>query len=167
MSQYSEFFFNSASNIVALETLQISHPSFSKTYYIVRNAINGITAYLEDGVTMVTFDYYPLQIKQTGATDDLDQTMQIDLGDLGEIVPMEIDRAFAAGTMTTKPTLVYRVYRSDDLTAPMDGPFRFEITSIGSQGGSSSFTAEAPRLNSSRTGEIYTIDRFPMLAGFL
>lgn len=167
MSTYSEFFFNSASSVVALETLEIAHPSFSKTYYVVRNAIKGITAMLEDGTTIVTFDYYPLQIKQTGASDDLDQTMQIDLGDLGEIIPQEIDNCFAAGTMLTKPTLIYRVYRSDDLTAPMDGPFLFEITSIGSQQGSSSFMAGAPKLNNSRTGEIYSLDRFPMLAGFL
>jgi hypothetical protein len=166
MSKYSEFFLNSKSSVVPLETMVISHPSFSKTYRIVRNAINGLTASLEDG-TQETFDYYPLSIKQTGASDDLDQNMQIQLGDLGEIVPEEIDNAFNAGTLTTKPTLVYRAYRSDDLTAPMEGPYTYEITSIAQKRDAAAFNAEAPRLNSNQTGELYSLDRFPMLGGFI
>jgi hypothetical protein len=166
MSKHSEFFLNSASSVVPLETMVITHPSFSQDYYIVRNAMNGITATLEDATTH-NFTYYPLSIKQTGASDDLDQSLEIQLGDLGEVVPDEIDRCFAAATMGTKPTLIYRTFRSDDLTAPMDGPFRYEITSLGSKRAYSGFLAGAPKLNTNRTGQIYTMTRFPMLRGFL
>jgi hypothetical protein len=167
MSKYSQFFLDSASSVVDIETLEISHPSFSKTYYIVRNAINGVTVTLEDGVTSQAFDYYPLSIKQTGASDDLDQKMQIQLGDLGDVVPAEIDACVADATLLTKPTLIYRGYRSDDLTAPMEGPFIYEITSIAQKSDAAAFNAQAPSLNTSRTGEAYSMDRFPMLAGFL
>lgn len=167
MSSYTEYFLNSNATVVQLETLEISHPSFSKVYRIVRNAMNGITAKLEDGVTMATFEYYPLQLKQTGSSDDLDQKLQIDLGDLGETIPTEIDNCFAAATMLTKPTVLYRVYRSDDLTQPLDGPFRYELTTLGQKIEGASFAAEAPRLNNSRTGDVYTLTRFPMLTGFL
>lgn len=166
MSAYAAFFLNSASSIVPLETLEISHSSFSKTYWIVRNAVAGITATLEDG-TVQDFVYYPLSIKQTGASDDLDQKLQIQLGDLGEIVPKEIDNVVNAGTFGIKPTLIYRTFRSDDMTAPMDGPYRYEITSIGTKKDAASFVAQAPSLNVTRTGEVYSLDRFPMLAGFL
>jgi hypothetical protein len=166
LSAYASFFLNSASSIIPLETIVISHPSFSKTYNIVRNAMNGLAATLEDG-TSTTFDYYPLSIKQTGASDDLDQKMQIQLGDLGKVVPAEIDNAFNAGTLTTKPQLVYRCYRSDDLTTPMEGPFFYDITSIATKKKASAFNAEAPRLNNNQTGELYSLDRFPMLGGFI
>lgn len=166
MSKHSEFFLNSASSVIPLETMVISHPSFSQDYYIVRNAINGITATLEDATTH-DFIYYPLSIKQTGSSDDLDQSLEIQLGDLGEVVPDEIDLCFAAGTLRTKPTLIYRTFRSDDLSAPMDGPFHYEITSLGSKRAYSGFLAGAPKLNTNRTGEIYTMTRFPMLRGFL
>lgn len=166
MSLYSQFFLSSSASIVPLETLEISHPSFSKTYWIVRNAINGLTATLETGAS-ATFVYYPLSIKQTGASDDLDQKLQIQLGDLGEIVPMEIDNVVTAGTFGTKPTLIYRSFRSDDLTAPMDGPYLYEITSIGTKKDAAAFSAQAPSLNTTRTGEFYTTDRFPMLAAFI
>lgn len=167
MSKYSEFFLQSASSIVELETLEISHPSFSQTHYVVRNAMSGITATLEDGTTTVNFQYYPLAIKRSGASDDLDQKLEIQLGDLGEIIPNEFDNCIAADTTDVKPTLIYRTYRSDDLTAPLNGPFKYEIPSIGSLGPNSAFTAQAPRLNTNRTGEIYAIDRFPMLSAFL
>ena len=166
MSAYAAFFLNSPSNTVHLDTIEISHPAFSKVYYIVRNAMNGITATLETGVQQV-FTYYPLGIAPTGADDDLDQSLKVTMGDLGEIIPQELDRAAAAGMMNTKPTLISRVYRSDDLSAPIDGPYTFEVSSIASQKAGSSLLAGAPRLNLNQTGESYRLDRFPMLRGFL
>lgn len=166
MSQYSEFFFNSPASTVALETLEISHPSFSQTYYIVRNAMNGLNAKTEDGV-MRAWTYYPLSIKKSGAADDLDQTLQIQLGDLGAIIPGEIDRCRKAGTLLTKPIVTYRTFRSDDLTAPMDGPFFYELPGLATKRKNTAFTAQAPRLSNSRTGEIYNLTRFPMLSGVL
>lgn len=165
-NNYAAFFLNSPSKVYPFETLQISHPTFSQTYWIVRNAMNGITATLEDGTQQV-FTYYPLTLSASGASDDLDQTLTITLGDLGEMIPQEIDRCVAAGTMGTRPLVVYRVYRSDNLTAPIDGPFSYEVTTLGTKKAGSTITAGAPRLNLNQTGESYRMDRFPMLRGFL
>lgn len=164
---YAEFFLNSPSSVVHLETIQIYHPSFSKTYWIVRNAMNGITVTLEDGTTQQFFEYYPLGLSASGASDDLDQIMTITLGDLGTMIPQEIDRCVAADTMLTKPILTYRVYRSDDLSAPIDGPLLYEVTTNGSKKKNQTITAGAPRLNLNQTGERYRMDRFPMLRGLL
>lgn len=166
MSQYSEFFLNSNSTVQQIELIEISHPSFSQVYRITRNMINGVTVTLETGV-QAAFVFYPLVITPTGASDDLDQTLKVQLGDLGQILPLELDRVQSAGTFTTKPTLIYRVYRSDMLTAPMEGPFSFEITNIAFNKAGSVFEAEAHKLNSSASGEQYTFDRFPMLMGFI
>lgn len=165
MPDYVGYFLATKSSVVYLETLEISHPSFSKTYRIVRNAIGGLTATLETSA-VVTFDYYPLRMKPVGISDDLDQTLQVDLGDLGQIVPMEIDNASAAGTMGTKPKVVYRAYRSDDLSAPISGPLNLEMQDISLAKEGASFEAKAPSLNVNRTGELYKVDRFPMLRGF-
>jgi hypothetical protein len=166
-TDYVSFFLNSPSSVVNLETLEISHPSFSQTYWIVRNAIYGITATLEDGTTQA-FTYYPLGIKRAAATDDLDQVLNITLGDLGEMIPQEIDRCYAAGTMQTRPSCVFRSFRSDKLTGgPMDGPYTFEITTLGLVAEGANITASAPRLNLNMTGESYRMDRFPSLRGFL
>jgi hypothetical protein len=168
MSEYSEFFLNTDSNIVELELIEISHPNFTQTYYLVRNAINGVTVTLEDD-TEQEFDYYPLVITPEGSGDNLDQVLNLRFGDLGEILPTELNSIYdseGAG-FETKPTLKYRTYRSDDLTAPLHGPLIFEISSISFNKQGATFEATAPRLNSTSTGEVYTTNRFPMLRGFI
>lgn len=161
---YSEFFLNSPSSIVQLELLEISHPNFSKTYYVVRNANKGVTVTHEDA-TVHDYQYYPLRIRKSESNDTLDTGFQIDLGDLGEIVPQEIENIAVADGFATKPTMIYRAYRSDDLTAPLVGPLELEVTPVAVKD-VSSFTAKAPSLNNNRTGEFYKISRFPMMIGF-
>lgn len=166
MSDYSEFFLNTDSNVVELELISITHPNFTQEYHIVRNAMDGVTVTLEDS-SVQEFEYYPLSITPLGASDDLDQILKITLGDLGEVLPMELSNVRIANGFATKPELLYRTYRSDDLTAPLRGPFRFELTSLSFDKQGATFEASAPRLNQNSTGERYTIDRFPMLQGFL
>ena len=166
MSAYSEFFLNSNSSVVQLELLEISHPDFTKTYRVVRNAVDGVTVTLEDASTE-TFDYYPLRIVANETLDNVDFSIQVDLGDLGQVLPREVDAISSAGGLDVKPTVKYRLYRSDDLTSPMVGPYLLQISSFNFNREGSSFTAKAPSLNVLKTGELYKIDRFPMLKGFL
>ena len=167
MPSYAAFYLNSASSVVLLDTIQITHPNFSQEYDIVRNATLGVTATIEDGVTSKNFVYYPLGIARQGASDDLDQSLQIQLGDLGQIIPQEIDRVRAAGAMKIRPQLIYRSYRSDDLTAPLEGPFLFEVPTLASASQETTIQASAPRLNLNTTGEAYRLDRFSPLGAFL
>jgi len=73
----------------------------------------------------------------------------------------------AAGTFLIKPTVKFRVYRSDDLTAPIYGPFLYDIPAVVLTREGTSFAASAQSLNVVTTGEYYTTDRFPMLRGML
>jgi hypothetical protein len=166
MSDYSAFFLNSKSSIVQLETLTISHSAFTQTYYLVRNAVEGITATLEDS-TSHFFQYSPLSITPIGASDDLDQSLKIAFGDLGEILPMELDSVASHDGFGEKPVIKYRVYRSDDLEHILCGPIILEAKSFSFNREGSTFEARAPSLNINQTGELYTFDRFPMLKGFL
>ena len=166
MSKYSEFFLSSRSSVVQLETIEVSHSSFSNVYRVVRNAVNGVTVTLEDK-TRAEFKYYPLRITGIGLRDNLDYGLKVDLGDLGEVLPLEVDRISAAGRYDEKPKVVYRTYRSDDLSAPLYGPLILEIRSFNFNRDGASFEANAPSLNLNATGELYKIDRFPMLRGFL
>lgn len=166
MSDYTEFFLNRTSNIIQYETLEISHPNFSQVYYIVRNNTKGLTAKNEDNDTLV-FDYYPLRIESGGVKNDLDQRLTVNLGDLGEILPNELDAVKEADGFSTKPDVIYRTYRSDDLENVLFGPVTLEITNIPFKREGCSFEAHAPYVNVNKTGELYTIDRFPMLRGFV
>ena len=166
MSTYSEFFLNSNSSIVQLELLEISHPNFTQNFRVVRNAVDGVTVTLED-LSIETFDYYPLRIDGNSPRGDLDFTIKVSLGDLGEVIPLEIDAITNAGGLGVKPLVKYRTYSSIDLTTPLFGPVVLEVESFSFNREGSSFDAKAPSLNITNTGEPYKIDRFPMLRGFL
>lgn len=166
MTTYAEFFLKSKSSVVQLETLEISHPNFTKVYRVVRNAVEGVTVTLENS-TVATFDYYPLQVENAGVRDDLDQAIKIILGDLGEVLPKELDEVSSNNGFGIKPTVIYRTYRSDDLSRPLFGPVALEVSSFAFNREGSTFEAKAPSLNINKTGEVYKLDRFPMLRGFL
>lgn len=166
MSDYVEFFLNSKSSVVQLELLEVSHPNFTKIYRVVRNAIQGVTVTLENGEAAF-FSYYPLQIEMGSTRDDMDQMINFNLGDLGELLPKELDEVRRLDGFAVKPAVKYRTYRSDDLSLPMLGPIVLEVETFAFNREGVSFEAKAPSLNVTRTGELYKFDRFPMLRAFL
>lgn len=163
---YSEFFLGSSSSVVQLELLEISHPNFTQTYRKVRNHKDGVTVTLETS-SQATFDYYPMRVTGVGLRENLDYGIRVDLGDLGEILPEELDNVSSNDGFDTKPTVIYRTYRSDDLTSPLFGPIVLKVSSFNFNREGSTFEARAPALNINKTGEVYATDRFPMLRGFL
>ena len=166
MSKYSEFFLKSSSKVVQLELIEMSHPSWSKVYRVVRNAVAGLTVTLETG-EIAFFEYYPVDIKYDGMKDDLEQSYTIQFGDLGEVMPLELDRMLNSDTMSIKPKVVYRMYRSDNLSAPLLDAQNLEIQNFAFNQDGVTFQAIAPQLNVTQTGSEYTTDRFPTLQGYL
>ena len=163
---YVLFFLNSAPDVIQLELFEVTHPDFSRSYRYVRNQRGGVNVTLPiDGPT--AFEYRPVRITRSRESANLLQALTIDLGDPGEIFSAEIDRLLAAGTMGIKPKLRYWVYRSDDLTTPLLGPLNYEVVNVSTKEGYVTAQAQAPELNASRTGELYTFNRFPMLRGLI
>jgi hypothetical protein len=166
MSAYTEFFLASASSVGELETIELSHPNFSRTYRIVRNYTGGINLTLETAAT-VFFEYYPLRIERAGNTSDLSQQFKVTIGDVGDTLPAELARVRAADAFVIFPTAKYRTYRSDNTTAPLVGPLSLVVLEVAQTAEGSVLTIEAPQANNARTGEVYSMDRFPMLRGLL
>jgi hypothetical protein len=166
MSAESEFFFGSKSSVREYETLEMSHPNFSKIYRVVRNARSGLTATIETG-EVVFFEFLPLRLTDASMTGDLDYNTQIDFGDLGELLPAEFDRVRAADGFGIKPLVILRTYLSGNLTVPLIGPLRLQSSAFTNRREGASFVAGAPSLNVSKTGIPYTIALFPMMRGGL
>lgn len=165
MTTFRQFWLDHQSKIVPLDLIEISHPNFTKTYRIVRNKIGG-GDFTIDGAPQ-TFEYYPLRITPKSTRANLDYGEQIDLGDVGQIVPVEVDAIAAADGWGTKIKVRRWIFRSDDLTTPIWGPYTMETRSLPMKPGVTSFVASAPSLNMNRTGELYLPGRFPMLEGFI
>lgn len=166
MSEYSEYFLNSKSSVAQLECLEISHNSFTQVFYIVRNAANGLHVKHEDN-SEHDYIYVPMRLSLTGARTDLDHILKVELGDLGQIIPQQIDAVAADDGFLEMPKVVYRVYRSDDLENVLYGPLNLELKTFNLSREGCAFEAKAPSLNVNRTGERYTLPRFPMMRGLL
>jgi hypothetical protein len=163
----ADFFLASDSTVWQLQLLEISHSAFSKTHRIVQNHPDGVMVDIGGVEGVKIFDYFPLRISRGTEGNDLSQTLQIDLGDLGEVWPTELDLVFAADASDEKPRVRYWTYRSDDLTAPLTGPLELEVGDFSYAREGVSFEARAPKLNVLGTGELYTVDRFQMLRALL
>ncbi|MDR2893564.1 MAG: DUF1833 domain-containing protein [Deltaproteobacteria bacterium] len=164
--KYIKYFLNAQAGVIRVECLEISHSAFSRVYRVERNIVGGVTVCHEDG-QKAHYEYYPLQIENLGARNDLDCGLLVNLGDLGSLVAPELEAVLACDAILEKPLLTYRSYRSDDYATVMDGPRRLEIRQISYNSEGCSFEAKAQSLNINSTGELYTLDRFPSLRGFL
>ena len=165
--RYISFYLTSRSSVVQLELIEITHPNFTRDYRIVRNHRSGLTVTLPGEGAPSVFDYFPLRIAKGATRDDLSQHLRIDIGDLGEEWPEQLDAVAAADGFDVTPKVRYWAYRSDDLSEPLVGPLEYEVKAFTFTETGASFTAEAPDLNQSMTGESYSLDRFPMLRGYL
>lgn len=166
MSDYSEYFLNSFASVVQLELLELSHPNFTQTFYVVRNNTAGVTVTHEDE-SEHEYQYVPMQLSLSGPREDLDVILNVQLGDLGEIIPTQIDSVRENDGFDTLPTVIYRTYRSDDLSTPLYGPIYLYIKKFALTGKGALFEAKARSLNVNRTGERYSIARFSMLKGLV
>lgn len=164
-ADYVNFFLNGYSSVVQFECIELIHPNFTKTYRIVRNNTNGVTVKHENDVAY-PYEYYPLKITPSSSRDDLDFSLKLEFGDLGEILPNELDAIRSSDGFDIKPVFKYRTYRSDNLDTVMFGPMVLEISEFSFDKDGAAFQAKAPSLNISNTGEIYSIDRFPSLREF-
>jgi hypothetical protein len=146
------------------ELIELSHPLFSKVYRLVRNNADGLTVTLENN-TQGVFEFYPMKITGQHDNNTMDYTVSVTFGDVKKELKNELKRL--GGDHTVMPTLIYRVYRSDNLTQPMTTAINLEVTQIDMQTEGVLVSAQARSLNKNRTGEVYNFERFPMLRDFL
>jgi hypothetical protein len=159
----TSFVLEAPRSVAYLDTVVLSHPSWSQEYRVVRNAVAGITATLETAA-VVEFQYYPLRVRPPSAQQGLQLDLSVELGDLGEVLPAEVDAMRAAGTLYVRPVLVYRAFRSDDLSGgPIVGPWALEVYSLSAMANGTMLSARTRASSPARTGRLYQTRLFPTL----
>lgn len=162
------FYLDSSPSVYKIEGLEISHSDFSQTYFIQKSVDQTLTLGISTSqYEPEDFIYVPMAIKPLRASSDLESGITVSLGDVGEFIAKEIDNVISGDGFSEKPVVKYRIWTSDDLDEQKLGPEIYEISKINFSREGAEFVATARQLNLNRTGERYTISRFPMLAGFL
>jgi hypothetical protein len=162
-SRLRTFLASAPQTIWPIQTLQVSHSALTKTYHLWREPYAGQTA--ADG-GLVDMQPCNIEIKLAGSEGHLDQKFDIRIGlvDIEDEFREQLDRIPVS--TTEKIRIVYREYLSDDLTAPQATAV-LQAESISYEIGAANISAVSPRLNMTRTGELYTPKEVPMLRGFL
>ena len=160
MTDYTAFFLNNSGGVVQLECLEISHPSFTKVFRYTRNDEDGIQ--IGDNF----YQYQPMSIKRSNVTNDLEQKLSITLADMEDELMNAIENIRSSSSSRVKPKIVFKIYRDDDLSAPMIEMQTLEIPTISKDStGLVTFDAQAPELNAVKTGRLYTFEDYPLLRG--
>ena len=161
----TEYFLNSKSSLVLYECLTLRHPNFQEPHHLVRNSINGLRARLETG-GFRDHIYTPMAITPSSSRNDLNFSIQVQLGDLGETFPQELDRVLANEGFLIRPRCDYRAWRSDRLEiGPTVGPILLQVDQFDFNENGCQFNANPQPLNFNSTGRLYTLTDFPMLRG--
>lgn len=142
----------------AFETLEISHPLMSQSYYFTPDSTNH-TATLEDA-TIVEFISMPIQLSLNQTKEDLDQNFSFTFPDLDNVLDDEMESIPLNDP--TPISVIYRQYISTDTSAPAI-KYALSILDISQSKGAFTMTCGVKQLNWRQTGELYTFDRFPML----
>lgn len=149
-------------------TIEIHHTDFSETLRFVRD-YEDQTLTLEPTAprnpsTAVLFTALSMNIKEPGETQDVDQVLKVDLGAIGNEVQDQIDQITTSETFTPIE-VIYRKYYSGDISEPVL-IIQLSASVLQFQGYSSvAFTAEDVDFSNARSGELYTLERFPTLQG--
>jgi len=164
-NEYAKFFLNRKVDIYQLECIELSHPSFLNTYRIVRNDDRGVYVQHKEGGGQFFYEYLPVSIQRSGMLGDLDQTLTVSVSGLGDVLPDEFERIMEGQFTDVKPNVNYRIYSSDNLNSPIHYLLGLQLAGVSMDNKSVTFKAESPRLNTTKTGDIFALDRFSGLKG--
>ena len=158
---YIDFFLNGSSGVVQLECIEITHPSFAKTYRYVKSDVGNVTAETK------TYAGALFQIQRNNVTNDLEQTVSVTFADIDDALVKDVIKARTTGANRLKrPTFIYKIFRDDDLSTAMLTLQTLEIVDVSKDAsGFVTFDAQAPELNSVKTGRPYTIEEYRLLKG--
>ncbi len=145
------------------ETVEITHPLLSKRYLLVVGT-TGLTATLETG-EVVTFEAIPMEVKDGGNNNDMDQQASFTLPDVGNMLDDEMSNIPLSNEES--PKFTFRAFISTDLSYPARGPVTYDLQSLSQSKGVFTADVGVPRLNERQTGILMTPQQIPLLRGIL
>jgi len=149
-------------------TIEIFHPDFADLLRFVQDFTGGnftleSTAPRNPGAS-VFFDAIAANMIEPGENGGIESALTVNLGAVANEVNDQIDLITPDGALIPIE-VIYRKYYSGDLSTPVlvlnlsASQINFEgYTSVG-------FIAEDSNITTKRAGELYTLERFPTLAG--
>lgn len=147
-----------------LECIEVSHPNWPRVLRYIVNGSEPMDLTHEDGQTF-TYSYAPLNITRGNEEENLDQKITAAIGDVGSEIPELVDLILQDAERIS-PILNYRAYIIGKYDTPSTFAKDLEVTVITRDWKGTSFEAQAPGLNNSGNGQVYSPSTDPSLEGF-
>lgn len=161
MSDDWSFYLNVSGAVSEINCVEISHPNFK--FFFQSFDEDDIRIKHEDG-TEHTYEYLPMQIDRSNVSNDLEQAVKMTIADHDDT----LINAYESLIDSVPVLFKQRTYRDDNLSFPILIIQTLHITSMSKDSkGSVTFDAKAQELNSVKTGDVYSFERFPMLKGVI
>jgi len=164
LEQWQRFVANVPEAQREYRTLEIWHPQLERVYRFVTNYFV-LIATLEgdaprDPGDDVVFTGSTLRIVEPAERQDVEQTLQVEFGNVDGTIHEITDQISGLGYFTGVE-VVYRKYYSGDLSQPAVPPLYLYAAALAFSGPTSvSFTAEDVDLSQKRAGKLYTGELF-------
>lgn len=166
------YFLQGNPNDVLLQCLEISHPAFSDVYRFVVNKSDGFTVHIKNADNSITdhfFEFLPAEVTLGKSQDNLDNTLNVKVGDLGDLFKQEILNVRThedVKVRMTKPSVVYSEWLLSDPTKVYFAIQNLEIAAYKIDVNGASFSCQARKVNGRKTGVTYNLNDFPCMRGF-
>ncbi len=146
-----------------LETVEISHSFFGETFYFVRDSVD--LTVTDPAIVGGVFTAANIESTNALNTNDLDQEATFTFSDIDNVLDCRLD---CIDFGNTEPILLtYRIYHSDFLSLPEEGPIVYNVNSVSQVKGAFALSVGLIKLNAHATGLTYNLTDFPMLRGLL
>lgn len=142
-----------------LECIEVSHPNWPRVLRYIVNSSDPMDLTHEDGQTF-TYSFAPLNITRSNEEENLDQKITAAIGDVGSEIPDLVDLVLK-DPVRIPPILNYRAYVIGKYDLPCTYAKGLEVIVITRDWKGTSFEAQAPGLNDSGNGEIYSASTDP------
>lgn len=154
---YKKFLASAPTTQREFRTIEISHPDFSSTLFFVQDQ-------LDRNLGGQLYSALSMDITEPAERDDADQILTVNLGDVSSTVNSIISQISSTGFFTPV-SIAYRKFYSQDTSSPVFTlSLSIGVINFNSYSGVS-FTGEDTDFINKSAGEIYTLERFPMLRG--
>lgn len=169
--EMKEIFANAPVSKTDFEAVTISAPWFSQDYHLQNIDTDPVDVVFENSQT-VTLNYAPMSIGQSSSNADLNNERTIVLQEVNDIIASEQDN-FDPDVHDPQDAKItvrgYIYYRNGEVSSLQTSPVSVTIRDFtsDSENGATSIRAATKPSNESATGERATIQRVPMLRGFL
>lgn len=161
MNELEDFHLDSSPSVAMFECIEVSHNLWPEPLRYVTNNAFGITATNEDGKQAV-YQYMPIKISKGSTSDNLNQKINITVGDLGQVVP-HLLKTISDADSREAIKVIYRAFASNNLDRPMDVVMGLEAVNMNRDWQGTTFDAAASGTNLTGCGRIYTSELCPSL----